>query len=51
MVDDQQLIRQNELKEYFSNVGDDTFVAKATARTKASFAVNLSPIRRAFVTK
>ena len=46
MVDDQQLIRQNELKEYFSNVYDDTSVAKATDRTKASFAVNLSPIRR-----
>ena len=30
MVDDQQLIRQNELKEYFSNVYDDTSVAKAT---------------------
>ena len=46
MVDDQQLIRQNELKEYFSNVYDDTSVAKAADRTKASFAVNLSPIRR-----
>ena len=46
IVDEQQLARQKQMKDYFSKSNDDTSVVKASNKTRVSFAVNLSPIRR-----